>query len=158
MDDLLLVLLSLDLSEAAGLRSSCACVAALLAAASALVSAAAPVAAASAWPLLFARSFLSAISSIRICLSSCSLILCECRLSPSSFAILAFISARSMSHAFLARSWLCHSIWRKRITPVACQSPGKSKTKAVHGHSRRSNNMAMPRHKSCTPCNVYSAP
>jgi hypothetical protein len=31
---------------------------------------------------------------------------------------LAFISARSMSQAFLARSWLCHSICRKRMTPM----------------------------------------
>ena len=41
------------------------------------------------------------------------------RTSPSCFAILAFISARSMSHAFRARSWLCHSSCRKRITPAA---------------------------------------
>jgi hypothetical protein len=31
---------------------------------------------------------------------------------------LAFISARSISQAFRARSWLCHSICRKRMTPV----------------------------------------
>lgn len=54
---------------------------------------------------------------MRTCRSSCSLILFAWRHSPSCFAILAFISARSMSHAFRARSWLCHSIWRKRMTP-----------------------------------------
>ena len=65
----------------------------------------------------FLRSCLRALSSIRTCRSSCSLILFAWRDSPSCFAILAFISARSMSQAFRARSWLCHSIWRKRITP-----------------------------------------
>jgi hypothetical protein len=67
--------------------------------------------------LLFARSFKSACSNMRICLLSWSFSFFALRTSPSCFAILAFISALSMSHAFLARSWLCHSTCRKRITP-----------------------------------------
>ena len=69
-------------------------------------------------PCFFARSFLRAISSIRTWRSSCSLIRFACRHSPSCFAIFAFISARSMSQALRARSWLCHSICRKRMTPI----------------------------------------
>jgi len=60
--------------------------------------------------LYFALSVLKARSSMRICLSRDSFIFFELRQSPSCFAIFAFISARSMSHAFRARSWLCHSI------------------------------------------------
>lgn len=36
---------------------------------------------------------------------------------PSSRAILPFISCLSISHPFRSRSCLCHSVWRKRITP-----------------------------------------
>jgi len=74
-------------------------------------------------PFDFARSFRSAISSIRTCRSSCSFKRFACLPSPSCLAILAFISARSISQAFRARSWLCHSICRKRMTPIqTCQS------------------------------------
>lgn len=65
-----------------------------------------------------ARSLTSACSSMRICLLSWSLSFLALRTSPSCFAIFAFISARSMSHALRARSWLCHSSWRKRMTPI----------------------------------------
>lgn len=71
---------------------------------------------------------------MRTCRSSCSLILFAWRHSPSCFAILAFISARSISHAFRARSWLCHSIWRKRMTPglLASARAGQVGVKVRH--------------------------
>lgn len=69
--------------------------------------------------LPFARSRVNACSSMRMCLFSWSFSFFALRTSPSCFAILAFISARSMSQAFRARSWLCHSSCRKRITPAA---------------------------------------
>lgn len=37
---------------------------------------------------------------------------------PSSRAILPFISCRSISQPLRSRSCLCHSVWRKRITPA----------------------------------------
>jgi hypothetical protein len=38
-----------------------------------------------------------------------------------------------MSHAFRARSWLCHSIWRKRITPgLLASASGLATTEVKH--------------------------
>lgn len=54
--------------------------------------------------LFFARSAARAFSSILTCFSSSSLSFFALRQSPSCLAILAFISARSMSHEFRERS------------------------------------------------------
>jgi hypothetical protein len=65
----------------------------------------------------FSRSFVKAISSILTCFPKDSWSLLAVRASPSKRAILDFISALSISQALRSRSWRCHSVWRKRITP-----------------------------------------
>lgn len=106
-------------------------------------------------PFDFARSFRSAISSIRTCRSSCSFKRFACLPSPSCLAILAFISARSMSQAFRARSWLCHSICRKRMTPVhidkSAYYPPRLDAPSSWPISPESNVESLP-------CSVYSVP
>ena len=66
----------------------------------------------------FSRLFFNAFSSIRMCLSIDSRSFLFVRRSPSSFPILDFISAFSICQAFRSRSCLCHSVCKKRITPV----------------------------------------
>ena len=68
------------------------------------------------------RLFFRAFSSIRICLSIDSRSFLFVRRSPSSFPILDFISALSICQAFRSRSCLCHSICKKRITPMNARS------------------------------------
>lgn len=68
--------------------------------------------------LTFSRSFLRAASRSLTCLpnDSCSRLLVLT--SPSNLPIRDRISARSISQALRSRSCRCHSVCRKRITPI----------------------------------------
>jgi hypothetical protein len=68
--------------------------------------------------LTFSRSFLRDNSSILMCLLRASCVGFDFFASPSSIAIRDFISPLSISQAFRSRSCLCHSVCKKRITPV----------------------------------------
>lgn len=106
-------------------------------------------------PFDFARSFRNAISSIRTCRSSCSFKRFACLPSPSCLAILAFISARSISQAFRARSWLCHSICRKRMTPVETD---RSVCCLANPDAPSSRPISPQPNVEGLPCSVYSVP
>lgn len=66
----------------------------------------------------FSRSFFRAASSSLTCLPNDSCIRLLVRTSPSNLPIRDRISARSISQALRSRSCRCHSVCRKRITPI----------------------------------------
>ena len=90
--------------------------------------------------LAFSLSFFRACSRSLMCLSIDSRSRLFVRPSPSSFPIRDFISALSICQAFRSRSCLCHSVCRKRITPVA-----KKKGSAANFGSLTSDNVHIKR-------------
>ena len=91
-------------------------------------------------------SLFKAISSIFIRASEPCCSLFEALFSPSSLAILAFISARSISHELRSRSCRCHSVCRNRITPRSDHAPQIS-PRVTETLGQRD-----------LPCKVYSVP